>query len=436
MSDRYGSFTFRVTCRHCGQPGPVNLPTRTHACAYCQQLMELPPELFGDLLGLFDDEHRELARGGTEHYEDEAEGLVVHGSYQRVDKPLCEKCKEPFRDESIVDGSARDIFCASCGDPASTAPVPPWLGALVPSARQIVSVQRGAAGGVGQQPEVAAETAEPIAMACPSCGAGLTITTEHARTTPCTFCKVSVYLPDPLWLKLHPVRTVQAWFVGFEGPSARDRERSRAEAEHASDERRRSDEDTDEAYENARGVLQAWAVLGAIALATLVAALVGLFVFPPRSFLVAACVGLPVEATVALAAGTHAFAVLRARHGHGAQAFASRITTAALLGLLPLPIGAFLDRRIHHDLTKLPRTKPRDLAPLGFFFVLQAILVPLHVALIVPTYLTLGSCPSGQSFDHTGHCFTCGSSGHPPCFGAKGRRYCDAPHVLVGTTCR
>ncbi len=179
-------------------------------------------------------------------------------------------------------------------------------------------------------------------------------------------------------------------------------------------------------------------MLGALGLAYLVATLAFGLALPPAKWLVWTLLVVVLQLSVAVGTGSHAFAVIRARLGNRAQPFVTRVTKAALLGMLPVPIGAALYRGIHRDLAQIPGMKPRDLAPLGLCFVLQTILVPLHVVLIVPGYLTLGSCPEGQSFDQTGHCFRCGARGEPACYGAKGRRSCNAPFVLdsAGRSCR
>jgi hypothetical protein len=56
---------------------------------------------------------------------------------------------------------------------------------------------------------------------------------------PCQYCKTDVYLPDDLWRRLHPVKTMAPWFVRFEG-------RSRAELARAAEaklsEQRRAEE--------------------------------------------------------------------------------------------------------------------------------------------------------------------------------------------------
>jgi hypothetical protein len=54
-------------------------------------------------------------------------------------------------------------------------------------------------------------------MACPQCNGGLTITPETPRTMTCAFCGVQVFLPDGLWLRLHPARKMRRWTLSFVG---------------------------------------------------------------------------------------------------------------------------------------------------------------------------------------------------------------------------
>jgi len=44
-----------------------------------------------------------------------------------------------------------------------------------------------------------------IAMACPACGAGLSIPPRSERTITCEYCHRSALIPDALWRRLHPV---------------------------------------------------------------------------------------------------------------------------------------------------------------------------------------------------------------------------------------
>ncbi len=56
---------------------------------------------------------------------------------------------------------------------------------------------------------------DPIAIRCISCAAPLTVTVQTPRNAVCGHCATTQYLPDPLWLSLHPVKKTEKWFVLF-----------------------------------------------------------------------------------------------------------------------------------------------------------------------------------------------------------------------------
>jgi hypothetical protein len=53
---------------------------------------------------------------------------------------------------------------------------------------------------------------KPILFTCPSCGGNLKIDGSE-RTITCSFCDSSIYLPDDLWHRMHPVKTVSRWYI-------------------------------------------------------------------------------------------------------------------------------------------------------------------------------------------------------------------------------
>ncbi len=60
------------------------------------------------------------------------------------------------------------------------------------------------------------EKIKPIAIKCISCGAVLHIDSETPRNTTCVHCDTMQYLPDGLWLSLHPVKKAKAWYMHYE----------------------------------------------------------------------------------------------------------------------------------------------------------------------------------------------------------------------------
>lgn len=88
---------------------------------------------------------------------------------------------------------------------------PDWLRSeLQPARRFFGATQEGAGEGPGPQ---VGEAAQPVVMNCPRCAGALEVTGESERTVTCQYCQAAVYLPDPLWQRLHPVQRAEWWFI-------------------------------------------------------------------------------------------------------------------------------------------------------------------------------------------------------------------------------
>lgn len=248
LSLRWGRVKARSTCSACGQPLPLSCLGSTTSCPYCFAEQSIPTDLWTKVLRQLD----EVAeRPGWSD-----EGTVTSGARRltyEIDHapPSCEKCDQPFALDSLEPGVSRNFACVACGDPASTEPVPGWARRGVSSARQVVTVN--------PKPELGGDvtlTADPgapklIAMACPRCGGGLEITTQSQRLFACRFCTAEVYLPDEIWRRLHPIRRVEAIYVGFEGPSLRQLRESQQAARDAQARERRAAHERAEAQREA-----------------------------------------------------------------------------------------------------------------------------------------------------------------------------------------
>ncbi len=194
-----------VKCNHCAAPVPLNGPTKVAHCENCYKespLGRLPEELA-------------LAAEGMQRM-----GSPYTSRTSSTPDPVCGKCGEGVDVTQYLNhvGATTTIPCPKCGTGLPTFPAPAWLRAELPMALQVF----------GGDPEVAQQEAglavsvdqnqtQPIAMACPSCGGGLTITAESERTTSCQYCQASVFLPDELWKRLHPVKTMERWTLTYTG---------------------------------------------------------------------------------------------------------------------------------------------------------------------------------------------------------------------------
>lgn len=163
-------------CTACGMPLPLNRPAVQVECTQCGAANPIIAGLWSDLIINIE------ATGGA----------------------------------SPPDGYVLEV---SDREPAGgrTEPAPRWLTELVPSLDAITTTAA----------EPPAPLTEPVVMQCPTCSAGLNIDASRERTTTCEYCQASVWLPDGLWRKFHPVEQARWWSLRFSGQSTADRTKAR-----------------------------------------------------------------------------------------------------------------------------------------------------------------------------------------------------------------
>lgn len=217
---RFGRFGLRTECPTCGAHLPVNGPAAEVSCADCGEGVAVPQEVLSRLLDGFEEAFPEPVGAGS---------LTVGDKTWRwttavVDGPSCPACARPLT-AAPGDGA---LACPGC---AATIPCERLPAAL----SKIVRASAWVIGGEADQARTE-QPARPVALGCPNCGAGLSITSQHHRITTCDRCSSQVHVPDVVWRALHPPRTVQQWFVRFQGES-RPAVRARRERETAERER-------------------------------------------------------------------------------------------------------------------------------------------------------------------------------------------------------
>jgi ribosomal protein S27AE len=217
QNGRYGIFKVMVTCPHCGNPMPVNGPQRQPICRSCQKEVGIAAETWSGILGDYLKDYKSLEPGSGNNSTIMGE-ITLKCTSVKLPPPdaACTKCETNWDLASVKDGTDGTIACKKCGYKSPTFPPPDWLKALVPAARQIFFGERDRSGTPEGVPDPNAAAAKPIALACPQCGGGLLITAQTERTLPCTYCKVDVFLPDAVWLKLHPAKEAKFWLVRFQ----------------------------------------------------------------------------------------------------------------------------------------------------------------------------------------------------------------------------
>ncbi len=229
---RFGRFTLRTECPSCGAHLPVDGPAREVDCAECGHRVEVPLKVLTQLLDAFEEGWPTTDRGTVTTGD-----LTWRWTSDALDAPECPACR------SALGEPRGDLApCAACGAQVPARPPPEWIRSI-----------RGLRLLFGGDPIQTREDQgpAPIALSCPSCGAGLTVTSRHHRLTPCDRCGSQVHLPDAVWRALHPARVVQPWLARFDGESRpaarlrkqREADERQAEKQRERDERRRRQEE-------------------------------------------------------------------------------------------------------------------------------------------------------------------------------------------------
>ncbi len=213
---RYAGFALRTECPHCGMPLPLDRPTLQAFCSQCQNEVAISDSLWKAALGLAEGA-RAPAPGSIQ-----SKTLTVAGRPVTVDlamlTPVCDRCSASFDLDLLPRGEATDLACPECGHLSGVEPAPAWLRGVMPTAVQIIGVEpRSSAPTDGLTAQVSQETPQPVVMSCPKCGASLSVTGEQARIMSCRYCGSEVFLPDAIWRRLHPIKTVRWFYVRFEG---------------------------------------------------------------------------------------------------------------------------------------------------------------------------------------------------------------------------
>lgn len=235
MPERYACLEIRTSCGSCGQSVPVNGPYRKVTCPACFHDVVIDGDIIAGFLNDFEEECQSLARGqGQGGTLMSGSGTFKYGYWSLP--PRCSGCKKVL--ELPGDELESDITCPECGRLYHAFPAPSWLVEQVPSAALCVT-SGPVPGHEGEEVlEVDESSSRPVVMSCPKCAGALSVSSSSERIMECGYCSSEVYVPDEVWKRLHPVRTAEEWFVGFQGKNIHELRL----------ERRRSDEEEEKEF--------------------------------------------------------------------------------------------------------------------------------------------------------------------------------------------
>ena len=206
-------FRIQVNCPGCNTHHPVSSINEGENCYKCGKYINLS-ELFNhNLFGAADRENymNGFLNGSVEQLG--GSGVGKTGSYKlsyESGNVYCEECLKPIPDEAIT--AALDIkqpvICEECNHSMPIRPATAFMRGFHPKIYAVVNDPQGY-----ERNEKSEEKSKMLVFSCMTCGAGLDLDEKSARNTNCNYCGNDNYIPDSIWIKLHPDEDVQPFFV-------------------------------------------------------------------------------------------------------------------------------------------------------------------------------------------------------------------------------
>ena len=225
----YLTARIRVTldCPECASPIPVNGMVDQVLCGACQAVVRLHGDLGWKTILRYQKgegcmEHKVLVnsqlclamdyflafgpRGGKLYRK--WRGLLLEVDAQPIG---CGECghrldASHLAREAMEEGRAVDAFCPACGH-AVPIRVPTREERSRTHAQCVAIVGETALRGDLSEPE----TDTTVLFSCLGCGAPAKVDATVPRLLRCEFCDATSYLPDALWLRLHPAQRKRPW---------------------------------------------------------------------------------------------------------------------------------------------------------------------------------------------------------------------------------
>lgn len=201
----------KTSCGHCSSPLMLNAVTNDFTCPACNKNNYFSDE---DWQNLLDDAVKE----GPGLNDGEGQpSTIMRGAYTYQlmygkQQPRCGKCKTKIDVNKLEEYSAKSNYsCPKCSNEI-----------FIRRTNDILQKEfSGIKFLVGEDDDMLKvnpvkgklpSSAKPVLFTCPSCAGNLEIDGTD-RMVSCKYCDSQIYLPDDLWLRLHPVKEVSRWYM-------------------------------------------------------------------------------------------------------------------------------------------------------------------------------------------------------------------------------
>ena len=208
----------KTSCKHCSSPLMLNAFTEDILCNSCFKINSFPLNAWKSMIEDALKEAQKFKPGEGQPSTIMSGEYTYNFMYGRQDA-RCGKCKTGIDISKLEEFSAAGkTVCGKCGNEIFIRKAPDFIVSKFPGIKylageddDLLSENKAA----GKLPA----SSKPVLFNCPSCAGNLEIDGTD-RMVECKFCDSQIYLPDDLWHRLHPVKTVGRWYILYDAEKA------------------------------------------------------------------------------------------------------------------------------------------------------------------------------------------------------------------------
>lgn len=201
----------KSSCGHCSSPLMLNAVTNDIICPACNKYNYFSDEDWQNLL-------EDAVKEGPGFKDGEGQpSTIMRGAYNfqmmyGKQMPRCGKCKTAVDLSKLDQYSAQGHFkCTKCQSDLFARRTDDILAKTYETVKYLVGEDDDMLK-TDKSKGKAPESSKPVLFNCPSCAGNLEIDGKDRMVT-CKYCSSEIYLPDDLWLRLHPVKQVARWYM-------------------------------------------------------------------------------------------------------------------------------------------------------------------------------------------------------------------------------
>lgn len=206
-------FRIQANCPGCNTLHPVSSIIEGENCHKCGKYINLSELFDTNLFGAADRERyiNGFLNGSIEQLG--GAGVGKTGSYKLTYESrgvYCEECFKPIADEAVLTAlnDKQPVVCPHCSHTMPIKPATPYMREFHPKIVAIVNDPQGY-----DKNEKNTGKSNMMVYSCMTCGGGLNLDEDSERNINCSYCGNDNYIPDSIWIKLHPDEKVQPFFV-------------------------------------------------------------------------------------------------------------------------------------------------------------------------------------------------------------------------------